>query len=109
MVEEAAAAFLSNDAETDAASLPPSAHFNVPTGGQVEAGRSEREGMNFAQGRISCHGKSRLKFREIEFDETPCACGETMFVFFGAFNTMPSGPLCTPKQNNFGRVQDLCK
>ena len=71
MVEEAAAAFLSNDAETDAASLPPSAHFNVPTGGQVEAGRREREGMNFAQGRISCHGKSRLKFREIEFDETP--------------------------------------
>lgn len=33
--------------------------------------------MNFAKGRISCHGKSRLKFREIEFDETPCACGET--------------------------------
>ena len=103
MVEAAAAAFLSNDAETDAASLPPLTLMRQLEGRSVEAGRSEK-GMNFAQGRISCHGKSRLKFREIEFDETPCACGETLFAFVCAFNIMPSGPLCTPKQNNFGSV-----
>ena len=50
MEEAAAAAFLSNDAETDAASLPPSAHFNVPTGGQVEAGRSDARGDEFRAG-----------------------------------------------------------
>ena len=45
--------------------------------GRSRPGDVSERGMNFAQGRISCHGKSRLKFREIEFDETPCACGET--------------------------------